>query len=73
VNSNVKRMVVEALVPGCTIIGIRIVNGASGIEMRPALTFHCREIPSGLVVQKGDRQVDEMGGVKGEGLGGRNQ
>jgi hypothetical protein len=36
----------------------RIVKGVNGIEMRRALTFHCREIPSWLVGQEGHRQVE---------------
>ena len=36
--------------------------------MRPSLTFHYREIPSWLMGKEGHRQVDKMGGEKGEGL-----
>ena len=39
-------------------LGVTSSKGANGIEMRRALTFHCREIPSWLVGKEGHRQVD---------------
>lgn len=43
------------------------VRGLDRVELRPALTFHCREIPSWLVGQQGYSQVDKLKGGRDGG------